>query len=72
MILGVLEFKTSKATVGNRKGKDLFSPKGACAGGRGRASRGTPGLPGGVAYLTLALTLSLSVALPRSRPIGVP
>ena len=33
MILGVLEFKTSKATVGNRKGEDLFSPKGACAGG---------------------------------------
>ena len=62
MILGVIEFKTSKATVGNRKGEDLFSPKGACAGGRGRASQGTPGLPEGL-LTSPSPSLSLSLSL---------
>lgn len=67
MILGVIEFKTSKATVGNRKDEDLFSPKGACAGRPGTV-QARLGLEG----LLLPQPSSLSVALPRSRPIRVP
>lgn len=44
--------------------------KDACAGKDMRA--GEPQGSRGDAYLTLALTLSLSVVLPRSGPIRVP
>lgn len=68
MILGSSkEFKNSQAERDNRNARTRFSEDTELAGD---AHQGPPGPPG-AAYLALALTLSLSVGLPRSRPIRV-